>query len=75
MNDNEIQAKSKLKTFGEFWIGGVQFVLTTPATGQTLTFTAANKVENTENPTLNPYTSFVLNTTTKKLETYKSVVS
>lgn len=74
MNDNEIQAKTKLKTFGEFWIGGVQFVLTTPATGQILTFTAANKVENTTDPTLNPYTSFVLNPTTKKLETYKSGV-
>lgn len=74
MNDNEIQAKSKLKTFGEFWINGVQFVLTEPVSGQILTFTAVDKVENTASPTLNPYTSFVLNPTTKKLETYKSGV-
>lgn len=74
MNDNEIQAKSKLKTFGEFWINGVQFILTEPVAGQILTFTAVDKVENTTSPTLNPYTSFVLNPTTKKLETYKSGV-
>ncbi len=74
MNDNEIQAKSKLKTFGEFWIGGVQFVLTTPATGQILTFTSATTVENTEDPTLNPYTSFTLDPETGAVKTYKSGV-
>lgn len=74
MNDKEIQAKSKLKTFGEFWIGGVQFVLTTPESGQILTFTSATKVENTNDPTLNPYTSFTFDAETGEIKTYKGGV-
>ena len=74
MNDNEIQAKTKLKTFGEFWIGSVKFVLTSPAIGQILTFTAVDKVENTADPALNPYTSFTFDTETGAVKTYKSGV-
>lgn len=74
MNDQDIIAKRKLQSNGEFWIGGVKFELTSPAIGQILTFTAVDKVENTADPTLNPYTSFIFDTETGAVKTYKSGV-
>ena len=71
-NAYNISAKNNIKTFGTFDIKGEQIKLDniTPADGQIISRQSGVWV-NIADPSLNPYTSFVLNPTTKKLETYK----
>lgn len=71
-NAFDISARNILKTFGRFFIKGEEIKLDniTPADGQIISRQSGVWV-NIADPSLNPYTSFVLNPTTKKLETYK----
>jgi len=71
-NGYDIQARNILKTFGTFFIKSEEIKLDqiTPADGQII-IRQSGKWVNAADPTLNPYTSFVLNPTSKKLETYK----
>jgi hypothetical protein len=71
-NAYDILARNILKTFGTFFIKSEEIKLDqiTPADGQII-IRQSGKWVNAADPTLNPYTSFVLNPTSKKLETYK----
>lgn len=73
-NAYDISARNILKTFGTFFIKSEQIKLDniTPADGQIISRQSGIWV-NVADPSLNPYTSFVLNPTSKKLETYKGI--
>lgn len=74
INGYNVNAKNILKTFGSFFIKSEEIKLDniTPADGQIIKRQSGIWV-NVADPALNPYTSFVLNPTTKKLETYKGI--
>ena len=75
INGYNVSAKNILKTFGSFFIKSEEIKLDniTPADGQIIKRQSGVWV-NVADPALTPYTSFVLNPTTKKLETYKGTI-